>query len=88
MRIELFVWDGGNIDHIARHGLHHEEVDEVLEQPYRITKTREGRYYLFGRTMSGRYLSVVFESLSDGRARVVTARAMTETEKRRYERLL
>ena len=42
--------------------------------------------YAFGQTQAGRYLFVVFRFLSQGRAQIITARAMDETEKRCYKK--
>jgi uncharacterized DUF497 family protein len=88
MRIEWFVWTEHNIDHIARHGVRPEEVDEILEGKYRILATLSNRYLLLGQSVGGRYLTVVFESLGNGQAWVITARDMTNTERRRFLQLL
>ena len=88
MRIELFDWDNDNICHIERHGLYHEEVDEILDYDYRTVQTRNGCYILYGRSAAGRYLAVVVKPIGNQIARVITARDMTMTEKRRYGRLL
>ncbi|MBI1742615.1 hypothetical protein HYR54_06050 [Candidatus Acetothermia bacterium] len=42
--------------------------------------------YAFGQTRAGRYLFIVFKHLSRGRAQVITARAMDQTEKRYYKK--
>ena len=88
MKITLFVWDNDRIHHVAQHGLYEEEVDTVLDHPYRTIRTRNDCYILYGRSVSGRYLAVVIRPLGNERAGVITARDMSKTEKRRFERLL
>ena len=78
-------WDESNVDHIARHGVEPEEVEEVLLHTPLIRRSRDGRYVAFGRSDSGRYLTVVFERRS-GSLRVVTARAMAAAERADFRR--
>ncbi len=42
-------------------------------------------YAALGRTGAGRYLIVFFVRKPDGRALVVSARTMTDAERKRYE---
>ena len=88
MNLDWFLWDDRTIAHVARHGLRPEEVDETLENDYRTLTTRNGFYMLLGRSAAGRYISIIFDLLGDGKAWVITARDMTQTEKRRYSKLL
>jgi len=91
MRIQGFEWDGeddpqGNVAHIARHGVVPEEVEEALVDNPLVLRTGDGRYLGYGETGDGRPLFVVFVSQGDGRVRPLTARAMTEAERRLYRR--
>ena len=87
LRIEHLMWDSGNIAHIARHGVEPREVEELcFEHHPLIRKGRLHRYYAFGQTISGRYLTVVFEYLGHNRAKVITARAMSEAERKFYKK--
>ena len=88
MRIDLFLWDYQNIDHVARHGVHPGEVDDVLDGDYRTVTTHSGRYPLMGRSAGGRYLLVIVDPLGEGRWYVVTARDMTKSERHRFLKLL
>ena len=88
LRITLFVWNNDNVQHVSRHGLSDEEVDEILDLPYRTVRTRNDCYMLYGRSRAGRYLAVVIRPLDDERALVITARDMSKTERRRFGRLL
>jgi hypothetical protein len=46
---------------------------------------RDGTTLLFGRAHSGRYLLVALSGSGDGRWHVVTARPMTEAERRVFK---
>ena len=88
MRIYEFVWPQERIDHIARHGVTPEEVEDVCfgEPLVQIAKS-EGKnpvYYMLGQTRSGRYLFCVVIAFPDGKGYPVTARPMTQKEKRRF----
>jgi uncharacterized DUF497 family protein len=73
-------------DHIAAHGVTLDEVREaVLEHPYWAAPGRDGTTLIYGRTYAGRFLLVV--TLAEGdEAFVVTARDMTEAEKKTFRR--
>jgi len=88
VRVEVLVWNSRNVEHIWRHGVHPDEVDEILQGDYRTVTTHSGRYLLMGRSTAGRYLVVIFAPLGDGRGLVVTARDMTKTERGRFFKLL
>ncbi len=88
MRIGEFVWPKDRIDHIASHGITPEEVEETCFGKALVQRARsEGQnpvYYVLGPTMDGRYLFCVVIQFPDGKGYPITARPMSETEKRRY----
>jgi uncharacterized protein len=90
MRIREFVWPQDRIDHIARHGVTPEEVEEACFGRALVLRARsQGEnpvYYVRGRTAAGRYLFCVVIRLPDGKGYPITARPMTAREKRRYKR--
>ena len=47
---------------------------------------RDGATLLFGQTRAGRYLLVVLATSGDGRWHVVTARTMTDSERRIFKK--
>ena len=73
-------------DHVAVHGVTLDEVREaILEHPYWAVPGRAGTILIYGRTYAGRYLLVV--ALAEGEeAFIVTARDMTEAEKKSFRR--
>ena len=88
MRVNVLIWNHRNLDHIARHGVEKEEVEEVIARFHGVRKVWKGRYAIRGQTDSGRYLMIILDALGEGRAYVVTAREMTENEKGQFRRSL
>jgi uncharacterized protein len=88
MHIGNLKWDEYRVEHIAEHDVAPDEVWEVCRDPFHLAH-REGqkRYRLYGQTTEGRYLFVVLEQISGATYRPVTARDMTESEKRNYRRM-
>lgn len=70
------TWTDESEDHIARHGVTPEEVQEALyTRPRWITPGRSEATLVFAMTDAGRYLLVVIAPALGGGAYVVTARA-------------
>lgn len=90
MRIRQIIWPQERIDHIARHGVTPQEVEEVcFGKPLVLRAKSEGDnpvYYVLGQTTAGRYLFCVIIQFPDGNGYPVTAREMTDKEKRRYRK--
>lgn len=90
MRIEQLLWPRDRIEHIARHHVTPEEVEQVcFGHPLVLREKSQGVnpvYYVLGQTDAGRYLFSVVIQFPDGNGYPVTARSMTEKEKRRYQR--
>jgi uncharacterized DUF497 family protein len=68
-----FLWDdspGGNVEHIAEHGLTPEDVESAFENIEKRTTSRStGRPAIFGRTHEGDVIFVVYhlDNDDDGR---------------------
>lgn len=87
MRISDFEWDEGNALHIQlSHGIQPEEAEEVFANKPLFRKTKKGHYTVFGQTLEGRYLIVVFELKPGGVARPITGRDMGRAEIRYYKK--
>jgi uncharacterized protein len=90
MKIYAFVWPQERIDHIAEHGVTPAEVEEIcFGRPWVQKGKSEGEnpvYYVLGETEAGRHLFCVIIQFPDGNGYPVTARLMTEKEKRRYRK--
>jgi uncharacterized DUF497 family protein len=82
-----FEWDVENRRHIGRHGITPEEVEEaVLIEPLEADVQHhesEERVLCFGRTKSGRLLTVLYAERR-GKIRTVTAYEMTKEQQRLY----
>ena len=86
MRFQAFEWDGWNVEHLARHAVEPHEAEAVCRsQATLILRGREGRYLAYGRTSAGRSLLIVIRALEGGVARIITARDMTQRERRLYQ---
>ncbi len=72
-----FIWNeepGGNVEHIAEHGLSREDVEEVVFNPVdRDVSQSSGLPIIFGFTPDGRYIMVVYEQIDDVTIYPVTA---------------
>lgn len=78
------------LDKIERkHAVQWDEVEEACFQAPPALQPRRGRdgtILIFSRTNAGRYLLIVLAGRGAGEWLVVTAREMTRTERRLYER--
>jgi uncharacterized DUF497 family protein len=88
MHISSLLWPEDRVDHIARHSISPEEVEEVcFGRPLVLRAKAEGVnpvYYCMGQTHSGRYVFCVIIAFPDGNGYPITARMMTLKEVRRY----
>ena len=80
----IALWDldddpEGNVMHIAEHDITPIEVDEVLNNPigHDISES-SGRPLVFGYTIAGRLLVVVFEEIGEDQVYPVTAYELDE----------
>ncbi|MCH8268641.1 MAG: BrnT family toxin [Acidobacteria bacterium] len=90
MRIREFIWSPDRVAHIGRHGVQPEEVEEVCFGQALVQHAKSsGRnpvYYVLGQTSSGRRLFCVVIQFPNGKGFLVTARPMTQKEKKQYNR--
>ncbi|MEA3360833.1 MAG: BrnT family toxin [Thermodesulfobacteriota bacterium] len=87
MEIKEFEWDENNIEHIARHRVSMDEVEDAAfdDDPW-IKKGRKGTRYMLGYTFAGRYLFVVYILKDKGVARVITSMDMDEKTRKLYKK--
>ena len=68
------------------------EIDEVFESDPHVElivasdQYGESRYAALGQTEAGRYLYIVFVPVEGTRAKVITARDMDDSQRRKYKR--
>lgn len=64
----------GNVQHVLEHGLSIEDVEEVLENPTSEgTSASTGRACVWGYTLEGMYIIVVYDQIDEDTIRVRTA---------------
>ena len=93
MKITGFIWLEKVVEKIAvKHGLTPEEVEEAFRGKPKFKRGPKGQrhgersYYCLGRSDAGRYIFVFFVLKKGGKALIVSARDMTDAERRYYER--
>jgi uncharacterized DUF497 family protein len=88
MYIRRLDWDEESIEHIARHDVNSNEVWEVCGDPIHLAHCLgRNRYLVYGQTVNRRYLFVVLEHIRGTVYKPITARYMTNREKRNFRRL-
>ncbi len=80
-------WGEENISHIARHRVIPDEAEQVVFSARCLKRKGKGEkiYYVLGKTESGRYLFIVLRDLGKAAARIITARDMSNKEKKLYK---
>jgi len=78
------LWDdptdpAGNVQHVNEHGLGIEDIEEVLSSPTsKGASSSTGRPCVWGYTLEGIYIIVVYEKFDEDTIRVVTAYEVSE----------
>lgn len=73
------LWDRdddprGNVQHIAKHNVTKDEVEDVFDNPVGTDTSRSsGRPVIFGDTRAGRHIMVVYEAIDASTAYPITA---------------
>ena len=93
MKIIGFIWLDDIVEKLHRkHNVLPEEIWEVFNNQHKFRFVEKGHrpdenvYFVAGQTMGGRYLIIFFVYKQDKRALILSARDMTRSEKKRYER--
>jgi len=91
LRIKRVIWVGKFVQKIwQKHGITVEEVEDALLSNPLFRRIRKGRvkgediYFAYGRTNAGRYLFIVFVWKREDAVMVISARIMTQRERRYY----
>jgi uncharacterized DUF497 family protein len=93
MKIKSIIWLPGVIEKIeVKHGVNVEEVEEIFKlgpiyrRGPRGKRRSQNLYKAYGQTGAGRYLFVVFIYKPNRRALILSARDMTNRERRLYRK--
>ena len=91
MKIERLIWLDYFVEKLARkHGVSLDEVEEVFNNRPRIQLAERGNvggenvYRALGKTDDGRYLAVFFIYKGAGEALTISAREMSDRERKSY----
>lgn len=87
--ISSIKWTVESIEHITRHAVKPEEVEEAFfneDDAPLIRVSRENLHYVFGKTYSGRFLFIVIRFIRQGEVKVITARDMNTWEKNYFRK--
>ena len=88
MRIVTLKCDEEAEEHIwTRHHVAVVEIEQAAHNHALIVRGRgRGLYEVYGRTDAGRLLMIAVRCLSQGAAKVITAREMSGAERRRFRK--
>ncbi len=93
MQLNEVIWKDYFVDKIKiKHGVSTNEVEEVLFGKPHVRRAQKGHikgedlYAAYGQTDSGRYLIVFFIRKERAAALPISARDMTDSEERYYDR--
>ena len=93
MKIRWVIWRTRFLEKIrGKHGVLPEETEHVLRREPHFRKAQKGRvpgedvYAAYGRSAAGRYLIVLFIFKKPDGAMPISARDMTRSERRYYEK--
>ncbi len=79
--LRSITWSQESEDHIARHGVMPNEVEEVFYGRPRLTVRGRGETTeVYGQTYAGRYMQIVYRIGLTNDVDIVTARQMTTNE--------
>lgn len=92
MKLYEIIWKDQYVEKLeTKHGVFIEEVEEVLFGKPHVRRAQRGRvkgedlYAAYGQTDAGRYLIVFFIRKESVAALPISARDMTDSERRYYE---
>lgn len=83
IKIEQLIWDAFNLEHIKKHKVTKEEVEEVVQTVKTHKYVKEGRILLMGRT-GKRIVSVIVSKETENRYYPITARDAAKKERRQF----
>lgn len=86
VRVRKLLWDAVNAEHIAKHSVTVEQVEEVGKNQLAHIKGKKGRYVIIGRSGT-RIISVILNRKGTGIYYPVTARDAAKKERKKvYEK--
>ncbi len=86
MKIRKLRWNEWNIEHIQKHGVSVEEVEDICYSKHFAVKSGKSKMALWGQTVDGSYLLIILVIEEYGDFYPISARQMEEKEKRNYKK--
>lgn len=86
MKISKLVWDEWNIDHISRHNVEPDEVEEVCEGKNLFKKWQNRTYRVIGQAENGRYITIFLAPRPGNSYYPITARNSTDKERKSFKK--
>ena len=79
------VWNSWNIEHIKKHAVSTQEVEEVYLSLTKVVQSYQERFLILGKTKAGRKLTFAVSYQKQAEPYVVSARDMSKKERKIYE---
>lgn len=57
--VKGFIWDDWNREHLARHGITPDEVEEVCHRKHKLVESYRKRILIVGQTKQGKTIAIV-----------------------------
>lgn len=78
------VWDDWNIEHVKKHQVSKEEIEQVYTSKTIKSQTYLNRILILGKTKKGRLLTIVVSQGKQKEQYIISARDMSRKERRYY----
>ncbi|MBI3558961.1 BrnT family toxin [Candidatus Gottesmanbacteria bacterium] len=92
VKVEKYLWDRGNLEHIKKHKITSEECEEVFNnRPLLVRKDvghsqKEERFEVLGQADAGQKVFLVY-TVREEQIRVISARNQSRKERKFYEQI-
>jgi uncharacterized DUF497 family protein len=80
--IEELIWDDWNREHIKKHKVSVDEVEESCSDPINSFRSYQDRLIVLGRTKENRLLTLILMKKEKGVYYLITARDMSRKERK------
>lgn len=85
MIIKKLIWDAWNIEHISRHNVIPEEVEETCQNSPVVQQGKKDRLLIIGSTKKSRILTIILDAEEvEGEFYPVTAHSASKKERKIY----
>ncbi|TET67544.1 MAG: hypothetical protein E3J40_03010 [Dehalococcoidia bacterium] len=88
MRVNGLEWDDINLEHIGKHNLSPEEIEDACFGRHYAFRVKYKRMAIFGQTSGGKYIKVILEQRHGNTYRPITAFGMKREEQKKYKSIM